>query len=220
MQVAPPAPPSASFTWFPESPQVGEPVSLVSSSTDAESAITGFAWALGGGATFQQGRPTLTTSFSTPGPHLVLLRVTDAAGRSSQAAETISVRHHRATLMQPFPIVRIAGRETRAGVRLTLLTVTAPVTSRVTVSVRGGKGRSSSESRLATVRKPTASTTVVMSFPRFARPLKAGSVLEVRVTKAGQIGKLTRFIPHRGKLPTRQDICLGVSGKPAACPSS
>ncbi len=220
LQVVAPVPPRASFTWFPASPEVGEPVALVASWSAVESPITGFAWALGSGAPFLDGRPTLTTSFTTPGPHVVLLKVTDAAGRTSQAAETISVRHHRATLMQPFPIVRIAGRETRAGVRLTLLTVTAPVSSRVTVSVRGGKGRSSSESRLATVRKPTASATVVMSFPRFARPLRAGAVLEVRVTKAGQIGKLTRFIPHRGRLPTRQDICLGVSGKPSACPSS
>ena len=149
----------------------------------------------------------------------MLLRVTDAAGRSSQAAKTISVRHHRATLMQPFPIVRIAGGN--PGGR-------APdAPDRDCSGHLAGhrqrarrRGRVDSESRLATVRKPTASTTVVMSFPRFARPLKAGSVLEVRVTKAGQIGKLTRFIPHRGKLPTRQDICLGVSGKPAACPGS
>jgi hypothetical protein len=220
LTVVAPSPPAASFSWFPSSPQVGEPVSVVSSSTDAESPLTGFAWALGGTTPFSAGKPTFTTSFATPGAHVVRLKVTDAAGRASEATQTIAVRHHRATLIQPFPIVRIAGRETRRGARLTLLTVTAPVSSLVTVKVSGGGRRASSESRLATVRKPNASSTVVMSFPHFARPISAGAVLEVRVTKAGEIGKLTRFIPHAGRLPTRQDTCLSASGKPTRCPSA
>jgi hypothetical protein len=220
LTVLAPAPPVASFTWFPASPQVGEQVSLVSSSTDTESPITGFAWALGGTTPLSAGKTTFTTSFATPGPHVVRLKVTDAAGRSGEAVKTIAVRHHRATLIQPFPIVRIAGRETRGGARLTLLTVTAPVSSLVTVKVSGGGRRASSESRLATVRKPNASSTVVMSFPHFARPISAGAVLEVRVTKAGEIGKLTRFIPHAGRLPTRQDMCLSAGGKPTRCPSA
>jgi hypothetical protein len=220
LTVLAPPPPAASFSWFPVSPEVGESVSLVSSSTDLESPITAFAWALGGTVPFTAGRPTLTTSFTTPGAHVVRLRVTDAAGRSSEAARTIAVRHHRATLMQPFPIVRIAGRQTSRGARLTLLTVTAPVSARVTVKVSGGRGRASSESRVATLRKSNTSNTVVMSFPRFARPLGAGSVLEVRVTKPGEIGKLMRFAPHAGRLPTRQDSCLSVSGKPTKCPNA
>jgi hypothetical protein len=218
LTVLSPSPPVASFSWFPASPQVGEPVSLVSSSTDSESPLTGFAWALGGTVPFSAGRPTITTSFATPGAHVVRLRVTDAAGRAGEATRTIAVRHHRITLMQPFPIVRIAGREMSRGARLTLLTVTAPVSSRVTVKLSGGGRRASSESRLATVRAPNASATVVMSFPHFARPIAAGAVLEVRITKAGEIGKLTRFIPHAGRLPTRQDMCLSASGKPTRCP--
>jgi len=218
LTVVPPAPPAASFTWFPSSPQIGETVSLVSSSTDTESPLTSFAWALGASAPFGAGRPTLSTSFPTAGPHVVRLAVTDAAGRSATATETITVRHQAAALMQPFPVVRIAGRETRSGVRLSLITVTAPVTSRITVRVRGAGVRASSESRVAAVRKPGAST-VVVSFPRFARALPAGAVLEVRVTKPGEIGKLTRFIPHRGKLPTRQDTCLSVGGEPMRCPA-
>jgi hypothetical protein len=220
LTVLPPSPPAASFTWFPSSPQVGEQVSLISSSTDTESPITAFAWALGSSSPSSAGNPTYTTSFATPGPHVVRLKVTDAAGRSGEAVKTIVVRHHRATLMQPFPIVRIAGRQTTKGARLTLLTVTAPVSSRVTVRINGGKGRASSESRVATLRKPNTSATVVMSFPHFDRAITAGSVLEVRVTKAGEIGKLMRFVPHAGRLPTRQDTCLSATGKPMGCPSA
>src|SRR5436190_10239834 len=39
-------PPAASFRWLPSAPHTGEPVSLVSTSTDPGSPITAFAWAL------------------------------------------------------------------------------------------------------------------------------------------------------------------------------
>jgi len=219
----PPPPPSASFTWFPEVPQVGETVTLVSSSTDTSSPLTSFAWGLSATEAFHPGRSTTTTIFSTPGAHVVRLQVGDAAGRSATAAQTIVVRHQAATLMEPFPIVRIAGRETANGVKLTLVTVSAPVSARVTVRIHGTGVRSTSQSRTATVGKKAGSgapSTVLLSFPRFARSLAAGAVLEVRVTKAGQIGKLTRFIPRRGRLPRRTDLCLSTGEKPMACPTS
>ncbi len=121
--VPPPAPPLASFKWFPPVPQTGEPVSLVSISTDAASPITGIAWALTSNGPFQGGGAVFTTSFSTPGAHIVRLRVTDAYGLSSVATETIKVIGPAASLMQPFPVVRIAGTETASGVKLTLLRV-------------------------------------------------------------------------------------------------
>jgi hypothetical protein len=217
----PPPPPSASFTWFPELPRVGETVTLVSSSTDPSSPLTGFAWSLFATDPFHPGRSTTTTTFSTPGAHVVRLQVTDAAGRSATASQTIAVRHQAATLLQPFPIVRIAGRETRSGVKLTLVTVSAPVSALVTVRIRGTGVHATSQSRVAAAGKGSASNgTALLSFPRFARPLAAGAVLEIRVTKSGQIGKLTRFIPRRGKLPMRTDACLSTAGNPMVCPSS
>jgi hypothetical protein len=217
----PPPPPAASFTWFPEIPRVGETVTLVSSSTDPSSPITTFAWGLSPTAPFSTGRPTTTTTFSTPGAHVVRLEVTDAAGRNATASKTILVRHQAITLMQPFPIVRIAGRETRSGVRLTLLTVAAPVSARITVRVQGKHVHTTSQSRVATVGKNGGSGgTSLISFPRFARSLSAGTVLEIRVTKPGEIGKLTRFIPRRGKLPIRVDHCLSAGEQPIPCPSS
>lgn len=217
----PPPPPTASFTWFPEQPRVGETVTLISSATDTSSPITAFAWGLTGTEPFHPGRSTTTTTFATPGPHVVRLQVTDAAGRSATATQTIVVHHQAAILMEPFPIVRIAGRETRGGVRLTLVTVSAPVSARVTVRLRGTGVHSTSQSRVAAAGKQSSTPgTAQLSFPRFARALAAGSVLEIRVTKAGQIGKLTRFMPRRGKLPRRTDSCLSTGEKPIACPAS
>jgi hypothetical protein len=207
-----PSPPVASFHWFPSAPYTGEAISLVSTSTDASSPITGF----GAGA------PTLTTSFSTPGAHVVLLQVTDANGLSSIVAETIPVTSPAPTLMQPFPVVRIAGSENASGVRVGLLTVQAPVGATVNVSCRGPGCRARSQDVVATSgRSKSKAGMVLIVFRRFEHPLRAGAALEIRVSKPGQIGKYTRFAVRHAKLPARVDTCLSPAGiKPIVCPSS
>lgn len=219
----PPAPPSASFRWFPSTPHVGEPVTLVSTSTDPTGPITGFAWSVAGGGVFTAGLSTLTTSFATPGSHVVLLRATGASGVSGSVAETIPVTLPEATLMQPFPVVRIAGSETASGVRVGLLTVQAPVGATVNVTCHGSGCPVRAQSVLATPGKGKSKIkagVVTIVLQRFERPLRAGVVLEIGVSKAGQIGKYTRFTVRHGKLPTRADMCLSPAGiKPIACPS-
>jgi hypothetical protein len=215
--VAPGAPPAASFKWFPALPQTGEPVSLVSTSSDAFSPIVALAWALNG--PFQGGGTVLTTSFSTPGGHLVRLLVTSANGLSSVASETINVVGPRVPLMQPFPVVRIAGTETRSGVKLRLLRVQqTPAGARVTVRCRGRRCPLRSASRVAVSRVLEAAS---LEFRAFERSLHFGVTLEIFVSKPGEIGKYTRFEVRRGKLPTRVDMCLDPAGiKPLRCPSS
>jgi PKD domain len=215
-----PTPPAASFKWFPSFPKTGEDVSLVSTSTDSASPITAFAWALTGAGAFQPGKPLLTTSFSTPGGHVVQLRVTDAGGLSSVATETIPVTSAPLVLMQPFPVVRIAGSDTASGVRLSLLTVQAPVGARVTVTCKGRGCPTKSESRVA-VSTDSKGGTFVVGFQRFERSLRAGVMLEIRVSRPGEIGKYTSFLVRRDRLPVRVDKCLGPTGiNPIVCPSS
>jgi large repetitive protein len=220
----PPSPPMASFQWFPATPHVGERVTLVSTSTDSTGPITGFAWAAAGDGVFVAGSATLTTSFAAPGSHVVLLRVTGASGVSSSVAETIPVTLPEATLMQPFPVVRIAGSETASGVRVGLLTVQAPMGATVNVTCHGSGCPIRAQSMLATPGKGKSKIkagVVTVVLQRFERSLRAGVVLEIRVSKPGQIGKYTRFTVRHGKLPTRADMCLGPAGvKPIACPSS
>ena len=217
--VPPPTPPVASFTWFPPVPQTGEPVSLVSSSTDAASPITGIAWALTSSGPFQGGGAVLTTSFSAPGSHIVQLRVTNADGLSSVATETIDVVSPTASLMQPFPVVRIAGTETVSGVKLRLLEVQqTPAGALITVRCKGRGCPIRSASRVAVSTKRGVAP---IEFRRFERSLRFGVTLEILVSKPGEIGKYTRFAIRRGKLPERVDMCLDAAGvKPLACPSS
>jgi len=213
-----PAPPAASFQWFPPSPGTGENVSLVSSSTDPASPITSFAWALTPTAAFQTGKPVLVTSFATPGGHTVRLRVADGNGLSSIATETITVKSSPLILMQPFPIVRIAGWETRAGAHIRLLTAEAPPGAHITVRCKGRGCPIRAAKRIAVSSKTGAAP---VTFHAFERSLRAGVTLEILIYKVGQIGKYTRFVIHRGRLPQRVDMCLNPTGlKPLVCPSS
>ncbi len=215
--------PTASFKWFPQTPRTGETVSFVSSSTDAFSAITGFAWAPSDGGGFVAGKPVLTTAFATPGSHVVRLRVTNAEGRSSIATATVPVTGRALALMQPFPIVRIAGSLTGRGARIKLLTVQAPLGARVTVTCKGHGCGTKAESRLASASSTGKSRTGValLSFRRFERSLGAGAVVRILVSKSGKIGKMTSFSVRRRKLPVRFDACLSTpASKPIRCPVS
>jgi PKD repeat protein len=90
-----PQAPSASFSSSPNPADVGQTVSLdASSSTSPNGAITKYEWDLDGNGSFETNTgasATTTTSFSTPGPATVGLRVTDAAGKSATTTETVSV---------------------------------------------------------------------------------------------------------------------------------
>jgi large repetitive protein len=218
-----PSPPSASFTWVPATPVVGQSVSLVSSSTDPSSAISSFAWDVAGNGQFAAGGPAMTTSFATAGTHSVSLRVTDANGLSSTATETVKVAAVAPKLMQPFPIVRIAGSETSYGVKVRLLTVQAPLGAKVSIACVGGGCKTKAESRVAKASSKSTSRAgaVTLAFARFERPLKAGASLQIRVTQAGEIGKFTSFAIRRKRLPVRTDACLQpASSKPSGCPNS
>ncbi len=211
-----PTAPVASFTWFPTSPHPGEPVSLASSSTDASSPITAFAWDLAGKGVLTAGSQVMKTTFATPGNHVVKLRVTDANGLSSIASETIPVSVKPIALMQPFPVVRIVSTDTASGIRLKLLRVQAPAGAKVGVECKGHGCPARSASRIAAAGKVGVAP---VEFRRFERSLRAGIVLEIRVSKAGEIGKFTSFYVRSRRLPTRVDACLGPAGvKPIACP--
>jgi hypothetical protein len=116
----------------------------------------------------------------------------------------------RATLLRPFPIVRIRGYFKRGGVRVTLLSVNAPSSAHVAARCVG------SGCPVRAVRVASAPARL-RAFERF---LPAGTVLQVRVTSAGRIGKYASFVIRAHSAPLRHDLCLmpGKS-KPAACPT-
>jgi len=90
-----PLTPTASFTTTPNPADVGQAVSLNgSSSSSPNGAISKYEWDLDGNGTYETNTgttPTTGTSYATPGPVMVGLRVTDVAGKTATAAETVSI---------------------------------------------------------------------------------------------------------------------------------
>lgn len=144
--------------------------------------------------------PAAPTSSSTP------LSTSESPPASSQPAVPAP------RLLSPFPIVRIRGRLTARGVRIDLLQVRAP---------RGSTVRARCSGRSCPVRRETRTVARrPVRLRRLEAPLRAGAVIEIRITKPGRIGKYTRFRILRGRPPVRTDRCImpGTT-RPTRCPS-
>jgi hypothetical protein len=121
----------------------------------------------------------------------------------------VSVRA-RATLLRPFPVVRIRGYFKPGGVRVTLLSVNAPRSAHITARC---VGQGCPVRTLSLASAPAR----LRAFERF---LPTGTVLQVRVTSAGRIGKYASFLIRARSAPSRTDLCLMPGrAKPAACPT-
>lgn len=200
--------PSASFSFSPENPRTGDAVQFSSSSCDPDGRLVRQAWDLDGDHAFDDAEgSTARTTFTGSGAHVVGVEVTSADGVTVVQRRTVMVdttyalpRPDSARTLSPFPVVILGGRRTQAGANIRLLSVRAPVCSRVRVSCRGGGcpvKRTSAYAGRKTLR-----------IRRFERRLRAGVVLTVRVSKGDRIGKLTEFRIRKGKDPARRDMCL------------
>jgi PKD repeat protein len=226
-------PPDASFVFFPAGPVAGEPITFVSTTSDSDSPISasGLKWDLNGDGSFDDAQGfAVTTSFPAPGTYNIGLRATTnatdeatlALNVGSVGAPGTNVGQSALSFLSPFPVVRIAGRVSRRGVRIRRLTVDAPPGSSVklrcsgrrcpfkqlrrTVSTRVATGRSLPPTRLLRMRAVER------------RLLRPGTVLRLFVTRGNAVGKFTRFRIRRGKAPSRADMCLVPgSSRPVAC---
>jgi hypothetical protein len=115
-------------------------------------------------------------------------------------------------MLQPFPTVRIKGRLTPTGARVTLLRVRAQRGLQITVTCRG---------RSCPVREVTRRAAGSTRVRQFERRLRAGTRLLVQVTKAGHVGKWTEITIRRGMAPRRWDGCLEPgSSRAVQCPAA
>jgi hypothetical protein len=116
----------------------------------------------------------------------------------------------RATMLRPFPVVRIRGYFQPGGVRVTLLSVNGPRSAHITARCVG---------QGCPVRALSLASAPARLRP-FERFLPAGTVLQVRVTRDGRIGKYASFLIRARSAPLRRDLCLMPGrSKPAACPA-
>ena len=207
-------PPTASMTYAPLAPMSGDSIALASISADSDGPIVAQDWDLDGDGVFDDAQgPTAVVSFLAAGSHPVGLRVTDRDGAAAATAQAITVRVRPPASISPFPVVRIVGSFGKPGIRIEQLVVNAPEGARVEIRCRG---RGCPFRRL--VRKPRPQTVRVRRFAR--RILRAGAVVQVWVTRPGEIGKYTRLRIRSGKRPVRVDRCLlPGSRRPVRCPT-
>jgi hypothetical protein len=116
----------------------------------------------------------------------------------------------RPPLLDPFPVIRIRGRLTADGARVTRLSVRAPVGARIVASCRGHSCPAHKLARTAGIR-----------LHRFERELRTGTRLVITVTKPGYIGKWTSIVVRRGAAPRRKDRCVYPGAhNPVQCPAT
>jgi PKD repeat protein len=120
--------------------------------------------------------------------------------------------------LDPFPVVRLRGRTTGKGARLTAFTVRAPHASVLDISCSGRGCPVKKLRKKITTKRKRGSVTIHVT--RLERLLPAGIELQVRVTQPDMVGKYTRIKIRGLAVPVRSDRCLlPGSTKPTACPS-
>src|SRR5215210_4482058 len=117
--------PVAQFSVSDLEPEVGQQISLRSFSYDPDGTITGQQWDLDGDGDFDENvtGATAFTTFLQAGPKVLRLRVEDASGGLQTETVNITVKPRSvapviASLMSPFPIVRLAGSAYPRGVKV------------------------------------------------------------------------------------------------------
>jgi plastocyanin len=216
--------PSASFVYSPTNPMAGDTVTFTSTSQASAGSITEVAWDLDGDGEFDDSEEAQATwSFATPGTHSVQLRVRQSNGRRDTAFADVVVAAppppppppdeppDALRIMNPFPVIRIAGSVLPRGARIRILSVRGSRGARIRVRCHG---------RGCPVRAiARTSATRLVRLRRFERRLRAGIRLELFVRRPARIGKYTRFRIRAAAPPRRVDLCLFPgSARPAPCP--
>ncbi len=105
-----PAGPTASFSFAPAVPLVGQVVTFSNTSTASSGSITAEAWDLDNDGEFDD--PPAAWSFATPGAHVVALRVTQTNGNAAVTEQTVRVNAPPSAGFVWSPLSPVAGQPT------------------------------------------------------------------------------------------------------------
>lgn len=157
--------------------------------------------ALAGGSVAEAAAPKVTRP-----PTVALVKLPSSTAADTTIGPGPNQQVGLTGLLRPFPVVRIRGRLTPSGALVTLLTVTAPRGTRISLRCRGGNCPA----------RRWALTTVLTHLTQLERRFQAGTQLEIAVTRPGMIGKYTSIVIRRGRPPLRRDGCLYPGSRGAA----
>jgi hypothetical protein len=197
--------PSAFFAVSPNPAFAGQTVTFDgSASSDPDGVIVNYRWDLDGDGGFETdsgASPTTSRSYQSAATITVKLRVTDNDGTTSEGVGALAARGLTVQWRRILAEATLTFLNTRKGIRVRSLVVRkAPGASRVWVSCRRGRRRACTHQvRSAVASRPHARAASTLSFPGLhGKRLKAGTLLEIRVTKKNQIGKYIRYRIRRG----------------------
>jgi PKD repeat protein len=213
--------PAPMLSYFPSAPVAGEVVNFVSTSRDPDGTIANQLWDLDNDGGFDDGTGSLASRrFPAAGNYVVRLWVVDNNHAEQITTQTVGVSAAPLALLSSFPVVRMVGKATRNGARITRFTVEAPPGATVEVRCRGGGCPRPRQVRRASAGPaPQARAARLLRFRRFERRLKAGAAVRIFVTKPGTIGKYTSFRIRKGNSPKRRDLCILPGARlPSPCP--
>jgi hypothetical protein len=213
-------PPVASLMYAPLAPLTGDSILLTSISADPDGPISSLQWDLDGDGAFDDGSgPTAAVSFAAAGEYPLRLLVTDRDGAGAIATANVTVRERPPDPISPFPLVSMVAAVGQQGTTIRELVVKAPVGARVRIRCRGRGCPFRSMVKKADVHARAAR---IIRIHRFGKHLlRPGAVIEIQVTKRGEVGKYTRFVIRKGRPPKRTDRCLPPGAKrPVSCAST
>ena len=216
-------PPTASFDFRPAAPVAGQLVTLFSTSDDPDKNIEQVDWDLDGDGGYDASGGTASRTFPA-GSFNVSMRVTDTEGSFAIVTNTIVVgvppsapkgEINRLRALNPFPIVRMAGRIGKRGTKLPRPDRGRPQRlDRDGALFRTGLSRSR---RAPAPRRPPRKLRIRKLENRL---LRSGVTIKIFVTQVGTIGKYTSIKIRGGKPPKRVDRCLMPgSTRPTQCQS-
>ncbi len=87
-------PPTASFSYSPDNPEVGESIQFTDGSTDSDGTIESWSWDFGDGSTSSNQNPT--HSYSSEGTYTIELTVTDDDGLKDSVTKDVTVYKEQA----------------------------------------------------------------------------------------------------------------------------
>jgi len=209
--------PVAALTYAPLDPQSGDSLMLTSISADPDGPLVSQQWDLDGDGAFNDGLgPTAVLQSLDAGLHHVALLVTDQNGATAVATADVVVRERPAELITPFPVVSMLAAVSDRGTRIRQLVVHAPRGARIRVRCRGRRCPFRTFARTADVQVHAARIVRIRRLRNYL--LRPGTLIEIRVTKRGEVGKFTRFRIRKGKPPKRTDRCLAPGARhPTRC---
>lgn len=238
--------PTASFFASPGTVATGSPVAFsASGSSDPDGSVVRYEWDLDGDGVHETdtgAQPMTTRSYSTAGTKTVGLRVTDDQGLTGATTRSLDVTDPPPQIQPPPPPPAMPGTGSgppspepappqarpassisyvaRARRRYTVLTAlsvrgaVAGSTVRLTCSGLGCPFRTRTRRVVRNAAKLD-----LLSLVRGKR-LRAGTTLEIRVTKPGAVGVVRRLTIRAGRTPRSLNLCIAPGAtKPGACPA-